>query len=1491
MINGFIFLTAICVAAGFNIFNKPVTHFKKENEPLFGQTIIQSKDGILAPSPLSATQNLYHCTRESCTKVNIKANVIKGLKPVVSAAESLDGQKHVVCQQVRKRNAINEDLNGLCTVLRDLQREDDIDPASLVVEQMKKNITSNSNNNNNNNNNKDSPKEEPITPDSDAGTEIAFVLDGSGSIEPEDFERAKGFISNMMKNVWKTCFNCDFAIVQYGEDIRTELSLMENDDAAKVLEKVKNIKQIGSFTKTASAINHVLERVFVPEYGSKENSKKIIIVMTDGRILFDPMDLTDVLNFPKMKDIRRFAIGVGGVINDTKGIAELEEIASDPNDEHLFKVDDYAALDAILSKLGMRVTGIKDAGTEIAFVLDGSGSIEPEDFEKGKAFMANVMKKVWKTCYRCNFAVVQYGEDIRTELSLMENDNAAKVLEKVKNIKQIGTITKTASAINHVLEHVFVPENGSNENSKKIIIVITDGRIYMDPMNLTEVLDLPKMKNILRFAVGVGDVLNDTKGIGELKEIASDPDDKHLFMVDDYAALGDILSNLEETITAITDARTEIAFVLDGSASIESEDFERAKGFISNVMKKVWKTCYRCDFAIVQYGEDIRTELSLMENENAAKVLEKVKNIKQIGSITKTASAINHVLEHVFVPENGSKENSKKIILVITDGKIYLDTMNLTKVLNSPKMKNILRFAIGVGDVLNDTKGIAELKEIASDPDDKHLFMVNNYAALDGILSKLEKTITGIEGMQQGAAFLFELAEAGFSIDFAHDGTLLFGAVGAYDWSGGLILKHPGDGRITFLNDSSAEPKFSYLGYSVVSVKGSGGSLFVSGAPRYNLTGAVLVFNSSSHKLTQSLPGDQVGSYFGSELCALDTDMDEDTDHLLVGAPFFHQRGEEGRVYVYKLDQGQFRKEEFELSGVEGHTFARFGFAIASIGDIDGDGFSDVAVGAPLEGEEKSVSSGCVYIYNGYEGGIRPHFSQRISAADLELKLRYFGRAVSRMSGPGNTRQEFISVGSEGGITVLQTLPVIVFKPKMTLDPEVLPQFHKLGGNTFNKPIKLKICFEAMRGRIEDGQLPISYEVDLDVSQMTKRLSFGNSESKKDTFYLTPDQDCLSAISLKFMGCYDCFSPIEIRLKFTLPHDLSAGAPVRVLDQFSQTEHTVTLPFQRDCESCIADISLSDSGLSKDMIVFGRTEDLNVTFTLTNKGDDSYMTTLLLTYPSILNFNMVSKKAENTVCKNEGGDMDSRLKCNISHPVLRKHAQAIFSISWSLSTKKPETRTPSIQAVLTCENNGAQVLDNRTYSFTAKSALDVHILGKAIPPFLTVMSGEEKVEKDLQFEFEVHGENKYSATITVNITITVEGHSKLRIHKVSSRQGRNECSKGKTDNSYLCHVNELSDTVHVEAKVLIKDTEVSAEKILAIATLSYDQDQFEAMGNKDHREEVEVHLVKQEIVKSTAAIIGGSIGGFLLLAIIIAILVKCGFFKSRYSKIPGGGEN
>ncbi|XP_053095507.1 integrin alpha-M [Pangasianodon hypophthalmus] len=381
---------------------------------------------------------------------------------------------------------------------------------------------------------------------------------------------------------------------------------------------------------------------------------------------------------------------------------------------------------------------------EIAFVLDGSSSISPLDFERAEVLISKVMKNVWTTCFSCKFAVVQYGTDIRTELSLNENNDHLRALNKLKNIKQIHGNTKTASALYHVLTDVFVPQSGSKENAKKMIILLSDGEMTGDERNLTEVLNMPQMEGIVRYAIGVGlEVLHKRKAIEEMIDIAGS--ENHFFSISNYFELEDILSSLEKSIIGIEDAGTEIAFVLDGSASIEKEDFERAKDFINTVMNNVRTTCFRCKFAVVQYGRDIRTEFSLKENNNLPRALDKVKNIKQIYGFAKTASALYHVLTDVFVPQSGSKENAKKKIILLSNGEMLVHPINLTEVLNMPQMEGIVRYAIGVGpEVLNKTQAIQEMTAIAGIKD--RFFKISNYDSFENILPSLEKSITGTEG-------------------------------------------------------------------------------------------------------------------------------------------------------------------------------------------------------------------------------------------------------------------------------------------------------------------------------------------------------------------------------------------------------------------------------------------------------------------------------------------------------------------------------------------------------------------------------------------------------------------------------------------------------------------------------------------------------------------------------------------------------------------------
>lgn len=111
---------------------------------------------------------------------------------------------------------------------------------------------------------------------------------------------------------------------------------------------------------------------------------------------------------------------------------------------------------------------------------------------------------------------------------------------------------------------------------------------------------------------------------------------------------------------------------------------------------------------------------------------------------------------------------------------------------------------------------------------------------------------------------------------------------------------------------------------------------------------------------------------------------------------------------------------DYELDG-------RFGTAVAKLGDINLDGFNDVAVSAPFEG------NGAVYIYLGGPDGLSTKPSQKI-LSPTELPSPYddvhssmFGHAISRGVDIDSNGYRDIAIGSPNAETVyiFKTYPVI----------------------------------------------------------------------------------------------------------------------------------------------------------------------------------------------------------------------------------------------------------------------------------------------------------------------------------------------------------------------------------------------------------------------------------------------------------------------------------
>lgn len=94
-------------------------------------------------------------------------------------------------------------------------------------------------------------------------------------------------------------------------------------------------------------------------------------------------------------------------------------------------------------------------------------------------------------------------------------------------------------------------------------------------------------------------------------------------------------------------------------------------------------------------------------------------------------------------------------------------------------------------------------------------------------------------------------------------------------------------------------------------------------------------------------------------------------DELLVGAPFYYGDNKGGAVYIYyNLRDCNVQKCKWDKV-LYGKSQSRFGFSMTSLGDINKDGYNDVAIGAPYENDR-----GSVYIYLGSANGLNAEPSQ-----------------------------------------------------------------------------------------------------------------------------------------------------------------------------------------------------------------------------------------------------------------------------------------------------------------------------------------------------------------------------------------------------------------------------------------------------------------------------------------------------------------------------------
>lgn len=204
-------------------------------------------------------------------------------------------------------------------------------------------------------------------------------------------------------------------------------------------------------------------------------------------------------------------------------------------------------------------------------------------------------------------------------------------------------------------------------------------------------------------------------------------------------------------------------------------------------------------------------------------------------------------------------------------------------------------------------------------------------------------------------------------------------------------------------------------------------------------------------------------------------------------------------MYLYLNAPGGLQNGTYALK-LTGTVESRFGFAITSLGDINKDGYNDVAIGAPYDAE-----GGSVYVYLGSVNGLKPEHVQRITAEDLPPSVnikRSFGYSLSGALDLDQNGYPDLLVGAydNDAVVLLRGRPIIdiVTSVKGELT-NIDPQQEGCRADPTSPLVcfSFKACFK-LNSTFNQGIIKLNYRIEAETFTGKKyfRVKFGSSSNE-----------------------------------------------------------------------------------------------------------------------------------------------------------------------------------------------------------------------------------------------------------------------------------------------------------------------------------------------------------------------------------------------------------
>uniref|UniRef100_UPI00398F1C8D collagen alpha-6(VI) chain-like n=1 Tax=Pristiophorus japonicus TaxID=55135 RepID=UPI00398F1C8D len=564
--------------------------------------------------------------------------------------------------------------------------------------------------------------------------DIVYLVDESDSIGEANFQLVRNFLVNVTNALTVSSEKVRLGLIQYSTDPTPMFYLNTFQNKTDILDRIQTTPYRGGGTSTGAAIDYMMQNYFTESNGSRRNVgiPQIAVVITDGQSQDDVKIPARAL---RSSGVTVYAIGIKDAIE-----SELRNIASYPPENYILIIDDFEQLktqESIIQKtickeiiqtisVNIREAELLEQGcvetdeADIFFLVDGSGSIQPENFKDIKRFLLEVVRVFSISADQVRVGVVQYASNPQTEFEPTQYTRKTELEGAIKRIAQLGGGTKTGRALTYMKNFISEAEISRGHRVRRFLITITDGQ---SQDNVTSPAAELRQEGVILYAVGVGDASKN-----DLQLIAGA--DERIFYTHNFDALTDMKSNIVRDICSKEACnifhKADITFLIDGSGSIKQEDFQEMKSFIHAFVDNISVGSDKVQIGVIQFSTDPELMFQLNHYTLKADVNSAIDNMQQLGGGTNTGRALRFTADY-FDEGKGGRPDSPQYLIVMTDGESQDEVLQPAK---DMRAKGVIVFAVGVFKA-----NYTQLLEIGGFRDKVHY--VKNFDQLDAIEKKI----------------------------------------------------------------------------------------------------------------------------------------------------------------------------------------------------------------------------------------------------------------------------------------------------------------------------------------------------------------------------------------------------------------------------------------------------------------------------------------------------------------------------------------------------------------------------------------------------------------------------------------------------------------------------------------------------------------------------------------------------------------------------------